>query len=64
MWHDAFGKFGQLVLKHRPRHAHDGTQVDALEAGVLLLDPPQVVDDLLGGPTQPGLLRDGGLQGG
>ena len=31
--HDAFSKFGQLVLKHFPRHAHDGAQVDALEAG-------------------------------
>jgi hypothetical protein len=32
MGHNAFGTFDQLVLKHFPRHAHDGPQVDALEA--------------------------------
>ena len=51
MGHDTFGKFGQLLLKHLSWHAHDGSQVDALEAGVLLLDTPQVVHDLLGGPA-------------
>src|SRR5215831_8083556 len=61
--HDPFGKFGQLILKHLPRHSHNGTQIDALEAWVLLLDTEQVVDDLLGGTTQPGLAGDGGLEG-
>jgi len=40
MGHNAFGKFDQLVLKYCSRHAHDGPQVDALEARILLLDTP------------------------
>jgi hypothetical protein len=62
--HHVFGKFGQLVLKDLPWRAHDGPQIDALQAGVLLLDLPQVIDKLLGRPAQPGLLRDRGLEGG
>ena len=51
--HHVFGKFGQLVLKDLPWHAHDGPQIDALQAGVLLLDLPQVIDKLTPSGTIP-----------
>ena len=54
MGHDAFGKLGQLVLKHLARHAHHGPQVDALEAGVLLLDTPQIAVLDRAPPRPPG----------
>src|SRR5215471_12843987 len=64
-WHDLSAEPLQLFQRLLQRGAHRGAaHVDLLQAGVLLLDGQQLLDNALGRATEPGARLYGLLDGG